>query len=105
MLTYTAAIVAAAVNLSDAPTPPDFTAKLRPGGAVAVDRQCARDSRFSDVNAYRSNGAALSGQRWTADRTLTYWRGRHGRVTYDRSTFRNGTRAAVIVAGWCEDDS
>jgi hypothetical protein len=94
------ALAAQPVSMSDATYPADFHARVRPGASVTVERQCGAGF-FTETSAYRSNGGALAGQRWTADETLTYWRGRHGRVTFDGVTFKNGTRAPVVVAGWC----
>lgn len=92
---------ARAVSLSDARIAPDMLRILPAGHAATFLRQCPRGHYFTETSAYRWNGRALSGQRWNADRTLTYWRARHGRVTFDGLTFHNGTRAAVLVAGWC----
>ncbi len=90
-----------AVTTADATVRADFAATLRPGKAVIVDNQCPRGGWFTETSAYRHDGSALAAQQWTRDHTLTYWRGTHGRVTFDGVMFHNGTRASVIVAGWC----
>lgn len=77
-----------------------FTARLSPHRVVTVERQCPRGGYFTESQAYRSNGAGMR-QRWNVDRTLTYWNAPTGRVTFDGVTFRNRTRATVIVKGWC----
>lgn len=90
----------AAVQLDGA----SFAASLRPGQSVVVWPQCPGRAVFSDVHAVRSDGSPLySAQAWTRD-GLTYWRGRHGRVTFDGLVFRNRTHARVWVAGWCEGE-
>lgn len=93
--------VAHPVSMADATYPADFHARLRPGASVTVDNQCGHGDFFSEFSAYRSDGGALAGQRWGQDGTLVWWSGRHGRVTFDGITYKNGTRATVIVAGWC----
>ena len=91
------ASAARAVSLADASAAPSYLRLLAPGEAVTRSRQCGR-AYWSDVNAYRWHGGTLAPQRWNRDRTLTRW----GRVTFDGLTFRNGSRSAVLVAGWCE---
>jgi hypothetical protein len=90
-----------AVALADAAYAPDYLRVLRPMRATTVARQCGRDGYWPEVSAYKWNGAALGGQRWNAERTLTYWRAARGRVTFDGITWRNRTWHAVLVAGWC----
>lgn len=100
------------VTLAMANTPPTFLSNLGPGNYVdagdpATGFACAQDEvlngYFTDTSAYTWKGAALSGQRWNADRTVTYWRDRSGRsVTFDGVRFRNHTNHAVMVAGWCQ---
>jgi hypothetical protein len=79
----------------------DFSASLRPGAVVTVDRQCAHGGWFTEYQAYRSNGDALGPQHRSRDGLLVSWAGRHGRVTFDGVTFRNLTHARTRVAGWC----
>ncbi len=86
-----------AVALSEAREAPSYLRLLAPGQSVTKLRQCG-ENYWSDLNAYRWSGAALARQTWNRDRTLTRW----GRVTFDGVTFRNGSRASVLVAGWCE---
>lgn len=104
-LAATAVAVAApqprAVPASAATVGADFSASLRPGGVVTVDHQCAHGGWFTEFQAYRSDGRALGPQRRSPDGRLRFWAGRHGRVTFDGVTFRNGTRARARVAGWC----
>lgn len=98
------------VSLSDARYAPDYLSNLGAGASLTITAQCPRGGHWNDVSAYTWRGGALSGQRWTDDGILSYWlpRAEHGRpgtyfgrVTFDGITFRNTTRAAVIVAGWC----
>lgn len=89
------------VPASAATVDADFSASLRPGGVVTVDHQCAHGGWFTEYQAYRSDGGALGPQRRSSDGRLRFWAGRHGRVTFDGVTFRNGTRARARVAGWC----
>ncbi len=101
----------ARVPLSAAHVAPDRLSYLLPGARVsftAHGRDCPRSratpaSSFSDVSAYRWDGSALGVQHWTGRAGNFYWRPRQGagRVTYRRGAFRNGTRHAVLVAGWC----
>jgi hypothetical protein len=90
-----------AVQLSAARHGADFSATLRPGASVTVENQCGHGGFFTEYSAYRSNGGALGAQQWREGRTLVTWAGRHGRVTFDGITFKNGTLAVTIVAGWC----
>lgn len=90
-----------AVPASTATVSADFTASLRPGAVVTIDHQCAHGGYFTEYQAYRSNGDALGPQRRSPDGLLVSWAGRHGRVTFDGATFRNGMRARTRVAGWC----
>lgn len=101
-----------AVSLADASFRPDRLAYVRSGQSVTFRRQCGgrvdvrshhwtRDY-FTEISAYRWNGARLSPQMWSADQTLTVWVTQNYRpVTFDGLTFRNGTTSTVIVAGWC----
>lgn len=100
-----------AVRLSDARTAPTHLALLAPHARTTLDDwQCGRapvngsasDRYYSDTSAYGWDGHALGAQRWTRDHTVTYWRTRTGRVTFDGVVFRNHSRRAVLVAGWCE---
>lgn len=86
------------VALPDAKTPPTYLRYLQPGERVTVERQCPHGGYWSDLSAYRWNGAGLPGQQWSHDRTRTSW----GRVTFDGVTWSNHYRLPVIVAGWCE---
>jgi hypothetical protein len=88
---------ARAVALSDATAPPTTLTLLRPGRSTTWQGACL----LSDASAYGWRGEALGAQRWVAHRTVMTWRGTGGRVTFDGVAFRNHTRAAVIVAGWC----
>ena len=96
------------VSLSAALSPPTYLVFLYPHASVtyAYGREgynCPREGRyFADVSAYAWNGSAIGAQRWTRDRTVTYWRNRTGRVTFDGVTFRNASRQFVLVAGWCD---
>lgn len=96
------------VSLSDALSPPTELVFLYPHASVtyAYGREgynCPREGRyFSDVSAYNWRGDAIGAQRWNRDHTVTYWRNRTGRVTFDGITFRNDSRQFVLVAGWCD---
>lgn len=90
------------VSLTDARVAPSMMVLVPAHETHNALTQCAHGTYYSDISAYRWNGRALGAQRWTRERTLTYWRARHGRVTFDGITWRNRTRAAVLVAGWCE---
>jgi hypothetical protein len=96
---------ARAVSYSDRNTDPTMRAWVAPGQDVSIMGQCEDGGYYTDVAAYRANGAPLMGQRWTRDRTVTYWtmpRTRvHARVTFDGVTFHNGTSVRVMIAGWC----
>lgn len=100
--------------LSDATRSPRTLVLLPPRAHVTYAHgragwQCRRGPQgyyYSEVQAYTWHGGALQVQRWSADRTLTYWRlprayGR-GRVTFDGVTFRNHSTRPALVAGWCE---
>lgn len=98
-----------AVGLFDARQAPTYLVYLTPGGRVTYARgrngyNCPRsDAYFSDVSAYTWRGGSLSVQRWSRDRTLTYWRSPDGgRVTFDGITFRNASASPVLVGGWCD---
>lgn len=93
------ALGARAVSLSDAATMPTVEHALRAHRSVSVPLWCAFN--LTDVSAYYWDGSALGAQRWTSDHTVTYWRAKRGRVTFDGLTFRNRTRATVLVAVWC----
>ena len=86
---------AESVALADAASAPSHLRLLEPGESVTRSRQCGRDD-WSNVNAYRWNGRALAAQRWTQNG----WR--WGRVTFEAGRFTNGSRSAVLVAGWCD---
>lgn len=87
---------------ADAP----FRAYVQPRSSVTIERQCPSGGYFTEYSAYMHNGSAMGAQR-----TERYpdgyvkravWRDRSGRsVTFDGLTFRNHTRRAVWVAGWC----
>jgi hypothetical protein len=101
-----------AVSLADASAPPTMLAYVLPGHAFTPNtdsegRPCHAHGRagyFSDASAYRWNGSALGAQHWNASALVYYWhaRGHVGAVAYDGLTFRNDTRAPILVAGWCE---
>jgi len=103
------AMQARPVALPQATIAPDRMALLQPGRSVTYTSEddgynCPeKHAFFTETSAYRWNGYQLSGQRWNADHTVTYWRdNRHGgRVTFDGITFRNHTHRPVLVAGWC----
>lgn len=107
-----------AVSLSDARSAPSRVMYVRAGRSVDVMRQCGRkraDARgarfFTDVHAYRWNGAPLAAQVW--DDTLPGWSWSDTRdpwrdaagypraVGFDGLTVYNGTRRPILFAGWC----
>jgi hypothetical protein len=98
-----------AVGLFDATTPPQYEVYLGVGASVTYAHgrngyNCPRGGYFTDVSAYTWRGGSLTVQRWNRDHTLTYWRSQDGgRVTFDGITFRNHSRAPVLVAGWCDN--
>lgn len=89
------------MSTSDATAGADFTATIRPGQRLTIEHQCARGGYFTEFSAYRHDGSALGPQNWREGRTLVYWQGAHGRVTFDGVTWRNETRATAVVKGWC----
>lgn len=98
------AMGARSVSYADRTTDADFSAHIAPGTVLTVDRQCGH-GWFTEFSAYRADGAAIGAQRVErfADGTMkrVLWQyGRHN-VTFDGVTFRNHTRHAVRVAGWC----
>lgn len=99
--TALATLALASPALGDARTPPTELAYLQPHASVTYAHgrsgyNCQPRGWFSDMQAYRWNGSAMPAQRRTRDGY------RWGRVTFDGITFRNGSRAPVLVAGWCE---
>jgi hypothetical protein len=89
------------VSIRDATVAPYFAATLAPGKSVTLVQQCPHRGYFTEYSAYRHDGSALAAQNGIGRDNLVSWRGAHGRVTFDGVTFHNGTRARVIVAGWC----
>lgn len=96
-----------AVSLQDARVAPTYLVYLWPHGSVTYARgsdghNCQHGGFFSDVSAYTWKGGELSDQHWSKHRQLAYWHDDKGkRVTFDGITFRNHTRARVLVGAWC----
>lgn len=92
-----------APTLGDATSPPRMLVMVPAHDAWQVLRQCdgKRMGFYTNVQAYTWSGGGLV-QRWTRDKTLTYWRIGHGRVTFDGLTWHNESRRPVLVAGWCD---
>lgn len=100
------------VGLSQSEVAPTYLTYLWPGASVTyaseddgyncVDKHGRGVGWFSDVSAYTWQGKPLSQQQWAQHHTLTFWRAKKGRVTFDGITFRNHTSKPVLVAGWCE---
>lgn len=98
-----AAPTARAVPLAAATEAPAMLRYLMPGQHETRVIQCPNAVHWTNVSAYRWNGRALGAQRWSANALRDVWDDpRGGRVTFDGITFRNRTRAPVLVAGWCD---
>lgn len=82
-----------AVSLDDARIAPDSLTYLK-AGESAKPAQCV-----TEVSAYGWRGRAIGAQ--TRTHAGFSWRSATGRVTFDGRTFRNRSRRAVLVAGWC----
>lgn len=99
------AMGARSVSFADRTADADFMAHVAPGTVLTVDRQCPRDGWFTEYSAYAADGSAIGAQVVSryADGTVKRVAWRYGRrsVTFDGATFRNHTRHAVLVAGWC----
>lgn len=92
-----------APSISQADGEPEVRAIMPAGGSITFgERQCEGGGFFSDTQAFDLDGESLGRQRWSADRTLTYWRGQGGRVTFDGVTFENHTKGTVDVSAWCD---
>ncbi len=81
------------VSLDDARSAPDSLTLLQ-AGESAKPAECV-----TEVSAYGWRGRKLGPQ--TRTHAGFSWRSATGRVTFDGATFRNRSRRAVLVAGWC----
>ncbi len=80
------------VSLEDARSAPDSLTLLKAGESTKPAK-CA-----TEVHAYGWRGRKIGAQ--TRTHAGFSWRTATGRVTFD-GAFRNRSRRAVLVAGWC----